>query len=235
MGARAQDRRLAAHHQARQRGPGHQEQGPATGRLADRGAAPREGIAGLKEGLELMRTLIEGFWDSLYPEIEDGDAEFRATPLEWVGDRLDQAIKRAALTRNGLDWFQYKESRTVGYEDRRDHRGQARRARGGHRRRQGHRRGLRRRLRRHAEGVLRQRSKRTWTRRSNRSNALGQLCDEKFGDVSPSFGKLRDTRKRCGRPSTSCCRRSARRSPTSRRSGAGAGYEDAAAEPAAEA
>src|SRR5919198_3115941 len=33
----------------------------------------KEGVAGLKEGLDLIRGLIENFWDGLYPEIEDGD------------------------------------------------------------------------------------------------------------------------------------------------------------------
>lgn len=73
----------------------------------------REGYAGLQAGLALLRGLIENFWDTLYPELEDGDAELRAAPLDWVGSRLDQPIKHVALTRGGLDWFKYKESRTV--------------------------------------------------------------------------------------------------------------------------
>jgi type VI secretion system protein ImpA len=73
----------------------------------------REGYAGLQAGLALLRGLIENFWDTLYPELEDGDAEFRAAPLDWVGSRLDRPIKNVALTRGGLDWFKYKESRTV--------------------------------------------------------------------------------------------------------------------------
>ncbi len=76
----------------------------------------QEGIAGLKEGLDLLRAILENFWDHLYPEIEDGDLEFRATPLQWVGDRLEQGVKNAPLTRSGLHWYQYKESRAIGYE-----------------------------------------------------------------------------------------------------------------------
>ena len=75
----------------------------------------REAFPGLKEGLDLLRGLLENFWDTLYPELEDGDAELRATPLDWVGSRLDQPIKRAPLTKSGLDWFKYKESREVPY------------------------------------------------------------------------------------------------------------------------
>jgi len=77
----------------------------------------REGFAGLEAGLGLLRGLIENFWDTLYPELEDGDAELRAAPLDWVGSRLDKPVKNVALTRGGLDWFKYKESRAVPSED----------------------------------------------------------------------------------------------------------------------
>lgn len=76
----------------------------------------REGFSGLKDGLDLMHGLLDRFWDGVYPEIEDGDTEMRATPVEWVGSRLDEPLKRVALTRSGLDFFKYKESRAVGYE-----------------------------------------------------------------------------------------------------------------------
>ena len=50
---------------------------------------------------------------------------------------------------------------------------------------------VRRRLQRHAEGVLRRVWKPPTTRRWSRWKRWAQLCDEKFGDVSPNFGKLR--------------------------------------------
>jgi type VI secretion system protein ImpA len=76
----------------------------------------RENIAGLREGLDLLRGLIENFWDTLYPEIEDDDVEIRAAPLGWVGSKLGLAVRRLPLTKNKLDLFQYQESRLVGYE-----------------------------------------------------------------------------------------------------------------------
>jgi len=75
-----------------------------------------EGFAGLLASLKLLQGLLETFWDTLYPEIEDGEVEMRAGPLDWVGSRLDQAVHQAPITRNGLDWFQFKESRAIGYE-----------------------------------------------------------------------------------------------------------------------
>src|SRR5258708_20974324 len=85
-----------------------------------------EGFAGLLAGLKLLQALLENFWDSVYPEMEDGEAEMRAAPLDWVGSpsgggqtravTFDQAVRMVPLTRKGYDWFQFKQSRTVGYE-----------------------------------------------------------------------------------------------------------------------
>ncbi len=76
-----------------------------------------QGYSGLREGLDLMRSLLTDFWDTLYPELEDGDPFMRTGILDWIGSHLDDAVKSVPLTRNGLDWFRYKDSRTVGYEE----------------------------------------------------------------------------------------------------------------------
>ncbi len=75
-----------------------------------------EGFAGLLGSLKLCQGLIETFWDTLYPELEDGDAELRVAPLDWIGSRLDQACRQVPITRKGFDWFHFKQSRAVGYE-----------------------------------------------------------------------------------------------------------------------
>jgi type VI secretion system protein ImpA len=77
----------------------------------------REGYPGLSESLALIRGLLEQFWDNLYPEIEDGDSEFRAAPLDWLGSRLDLAVKSVPLNRSGHSFFDYLQSRAVGYEN----------------------------------------------------------------------------------------------------------------------
>ncbi|MGC9969397.1 MAG: type VI secretion system protein TssA [Bryobacteraceae bacterium] len=73
----------------------------------------REGFVGLRDGLGLIGGLLENYWETLYPELEDGDSELRATPLEWVGSRLDESLRKVPLTRSGLDWLKYKDSRSV--------------------------------------------------------------------------------------------------------------------------
>ncbi len=76
-------------------------------------ALHREGFAGLRRGLELLRDLLEGFWDGVHPEIDDGDAEMRAGPLDWVGGKLDVAVHLAPIDGEGHSLFDYRQSRTV--------------------------------------------------------------------------------------------------------------------------
>jgi type VI secretion system protein ImpA len=77
----------------------------------------REGVRGFCEGLKLCHGLVDKFWDTLYPELEDGDAEQRAAPLDWLGSRLIVAVKSVPLCHDGYNFLQYKDSRVVGFED----------------------------------------------------------------------------------------------------------------------
>jgi type VI secretion system protein ImpA len=76
-----------------------------------------EGFSGLRQGLALCHGLVDRFWDTLYPPLEDGNSELRAAPLDWLGSALEIPLKNAPLVRSGYDWFKLKESRVVGYED----------------------------------------------------------------------------------------------------------------------
>lgn len=76
----------------------------------------REGYSGFRSGLELIVNMIEQFWDTVYPEIEDGDCELRAAPLGWLGSKLDIAVKKVPLNKAGHDWLRYTDSQKLGYE-----------------------------------------------------------------------------------------------------------------------
>jgi type VI secretion system protein ImpA len=76
----------------------------------------REGYAGLRGGLTLIKDLVEQFWDHLYPELDEGDAEMRAAPVDWVGGYLTISCKRVALNKAGHDFLKYLEAKAVGYE-----------------------------------------------------------------------------------------------------------------------
>lgn len=73
----------------------------------------REGFAGLRNGLELLRDLLDQYWDHLYPELEDGDVEMRAGPLTWLGMKLDVPVRLVPLNLHGHNLLQYNESQTL--------------------------------------------------------------------------------------------------------------------------
>ncbi len=76
----------------------------------------REGLPVVGACFKFIHNLLEQFWDTLYPEIEDGDVELRAGPLEWLGQKLDLPVRQAPITANGFSYLTYKESRVVGFE-----------------------------------------------------------------------------------------------------------------------
>lgn len=106
----------------------------------------RDKFAGLRDGLQLVSTLLETFWETLHPAIEEGDAELRAAPIEWLGNYLEPekgmspalAIQFVALNKQGLHYIQYKDSQAVGYEESVKANEQRKKsARGSHQRRKG--------------------------------------------------------------------------------------------------
>jgi type VI secretion system protein ImpA len=80
------------------------------------GLLHREGFGGLRSGLGLLGGLLEQYWDGLYPQIEDGDAEARIALLAWVGSRFALPVHQVPLNQRGHDLARYHESRLVGYE-----------------------------------------------------------------------------------------------------------------------
>lgn len=56
------------------------------------------GLVGLRDGLKLMRGLHEQFWDTIYPEIDEGDLDARANALAWMDRQTAIAIKAVQVT-----------------------------------------------------------------------------------------------------------------------------------------
>ena len=78
----------------------------------------QRGFGGLKDGLAVCNGLVEKFWDTVYPEIEDGDAESRGAPLGFVGVKLDIPLKLVPVVEKAkYTLLDYQQSRDVGYED----------------------------------------------------------------------------------------------------------------------
>ena len=78
----------------------------------------QRGFGGLKDGLGLCCGLVDKFWDTVYPEIEDGDAESRGAPLGFLGVKLDIPLKLVPVVEKAkYGLLDHKQSRDVGYED----------------------------------------------------------------------------------------------------------------------
>ena len=153
-------------------------------------AIRQRGFTGLIEGFNLIEGMIGQYWDQIFPEIEDGDCEFRATPLDWLSNQIIGLSRNLGLTKDGYSYFKYKESREVGYDEQSssDSAKEARKAR-------------------LDEGKLApetfddsfsQTAKpfyvnldTTLTQVLNQTKTLTVICDEKFGEFTPSFTRFR--------------------------------------------
>lgn len=150
----------------------------------------KDGLNVLPSALQFLYDLCSQYWDTLNPEIEDGDVEVRAAPLDWLGSKLEGPIRMLPLLQGGKSWIAYKESRLVGYESNQDS-GEKQQAR----------------LNLIAEGKLSAEEFDAWVDETPRDALLAArktfqdaltvladltaFLDEKFGDYSPSFLKVR--------------------------------------------
>ncbi|PHV13175.1 type VI secretion system protein TssA [Chitinimonas sp. BJB300] len=62
-------------------------------------------FAGLTHGCEVLSSLIEQYWDNIYPEAEDGDQELRIGTLTWFVTRSVELIRQAPLTKSAKGNF----------------------------------------------------------------------------------------------------------------------------------
>jgi type VI secretion system protein ImpA len=79
----------------------------------------QHGFHGLRDGLRLLRRLVEECWDRVYPAIQDGDLEVRAGPFDWLdddrrGSLFPITVRMAPLTKVGdeskFGWQHWKDA-----------------------------------------------------------------------------------------------------------------------------
>jgi len=63
----------------------------------------RSGFAGVAPAAVLIRVLCEAYWDSMHPQMQDGDIEFRTNPINWINEKLSLQLRLAPITRAPLD------------------------------------------------------------------------------------------------------------------------------------
>jgi type VI secretion system protein ImpA len=79
----------------------------------------QHGYDGLANGLVLIRRLLQDFWPTLHPLIDEGDMDYRIGPLTLLSEKLPDALRRVPVCdphcSKGYDLFQWEESLLVGF------------------------------------------------------------------------------------------------------------------------
>lgn len=86
-------------------------------------AIARHGLDGARDAFDLLAGLLDTYWEGLYPRVEDGDLEERASKLAWFanyGSRVLQTMllnddPQAALTLAG--WIDSREVDNLGRQN----------------------------------------------------------------------------------------------------------------------
>ena len=87
------------------------------------GALHLDGFEGMRDCLRLLKELMYRFWDQgLFPQIEDGDLDYRASSLGWLNERMPEVMRQVDITARGAreknyNFAQYLQARLVGTED----------------------------------------------------------------------------------------------------------------------
>jgi type VI secretion system protein ImpA len=79
--------------------------------------ARRHGLAGLRDGLRLVRAIQDAFWETYYPQIEDGDLESRSGPFTFLNGVLPTVVRTTRLTEGPAEgpysFLRWQESRAT--------------------------------------------------------------------------------------------------------------------------
>ncbi len=77
-------------------------------------AVNMHGFPGLRDSLKLANGFLETFWDTLYPEIDEGnDLEARANAFAWLDRQTAEAARKVPLTKRtggNFNFFQWEEA-----------------------------------------------------------------------------------------------------------------------------
>lgn len=79
-----------------------------------------EGFSGLHLGLQLLTALTDRFWDTTFPQTEGGDLEYRATPFQFLNNKVTLHVRQLPITdpeaTPGYSWLKWHQSCEVGAE-----------------------------------------------------------------------------------------------------------------------
>lgn len=75
----------------------------------------KTGFAGIAACMVLMKTLCDRYWEDLYPQIENGDLEYRANIIHWINEKLLPTLRLVPITATGREhdysWADWEQAR----------------------------------------------------------------------------------------------------------------------------
>lgn len=75
-------------------------------------------FAGLRDCLKLISGLQENFWETLHPEVDEGDMEGRANAIAWMEMQTSYAVKQAKITGySGYSFVDFEDSKKYDIPD----------------------------------------------------------------------------------------------------------------------
>ncbi len=81
----------------------------------------KHGFVGFRDSLRLLTGLHEKFWETIHPEIDEGDMEGRANAIAWLDTSAAQIVKEAAITGSaGYSFIDWEDSKTFDIPDNLD-------------------------------------------------------------------------------------------------------------------
>jgi type VI secretion system protein ImpA len=75
------------------------------------------GFLGLRDGLRLMTGFQENFWDTLHPEVDEGDMEGRANAISWMDTQTTFVLKQVPITAGGYSFNDWEDSKRFDFPD----------------------------------------------------------------------------------------------------------------------
>ncbi len=76
------------------------------------------GFVGLRDSLRLLGGFQEKFWETLHPEIDEGDMEGRANALSWMEAQAAFAVRQAKITGyQGYSFIDFEDSKKYDFPD----------------------------------------------------------------------------------------------------------------------
>lgn len=70
------------------------------------------GFAGLRDALKVMSSLFDNFWDTVHPEVDEGDMEGRANAVSWLDAQAGFAVKKVPITEgSGFSFINWEDAK----------------------------------------------------------------------------------------------------------------------------